>query len=110
MHCVTGGQYRGPWPDFVNGYLIDLLLPMCVYLLAQVSLRKHFSVRTSRWLGAGATLLIGGTVEALQGLGFPVFGATFNPWDLLMYALGTGLGWLLDRLVLDGWERAPGRT
>jgi hypothetical protein len=104
LHLVTGPHYRGPWPDFVNGYLIDILLPMCVYLLAQLGLRERFSLRNSRLLGAAGTLLIGFSVETLQGLGYPVFGSTFDPLDYVMYALGAGLGLALDLRVLEKWE------
>ena len=33
FHIVTGENYQGPFPIFVNGYLIDILLPMALYLL-----------------------------------------------------------------------------
>jgi hypothetical protein len=33
LHFVTGEQYQGPFPAFVNGYLIDILLPMALFLL-----------------------------------------------------------------------------
>jgi len=32
LHFVTGEQYQGPFPVFVNGYLIDILLPMALFL------------------------------------------------------------------------------
>ena len=33
LHLVTGENYQGPFPFFVNGYLIDILLPMTLILL-----------------------------------------------------------------------------
>ena len=33
LHFVTGEGYQGPFPVFVNGYLIDILLPMVLFLL-----------------------------------------------------------------------------
>jgi hypothetical protein len=38
-------------------------------------------------------------VETSQYYGFPIFGSTFDPLDILAYAVGVGLGVLLD-LVL----------
>ena len=33
LHFVTGSHYSGPFPLFVNGYLIDILLPFGLYFL-----------------------------------------------------------------------------
>lgn len=33
LHFVTAENYQGPFPIFVNGYLIDILLPMVLFLL-----------------------------------------------------------------------------
>jgi hypothetical protein len=33
LHFIKGENYQGPFPIFVNGYLIDILLPMALYLL-----------------------------------------------------------------------------
>lgn len=102
---MIGPGYAGPFRPFVTGYLMDLLLPMDVYLLSQVALRKHYPLAKSRWLGALGTLAIGLTVELLQYRGVPLFGSTYDPLDLLMYALGTGLGLGLDFGLIQAWEK-----
>ena len=33
LHFLTGPSYHGPFPEFVNGYLIDILLPFAFYFL-----------------------------------------------------------------------------
>lgn len=33
LHFVTGPSYSGPYPVFVNGYLIDIVLPLATYFL-----------------------------------------------------------------------------
>ena len=33
LHFVTGSHYRGPYPGFVNGYLLDILVPFAFYFL-----------------------------------------------------------------------------
>jgi hypothetical protein len=48
LHFVTGLDYAGPFKTFVNGYLIDILLPMNVYLLFQISIRKKLNPGLSR--------------------------------------------------------------
>lgn len=105
LHFVIGPHYQGPFRPFVTGYLMDLLLPMDVYLLAQVALRKEYAVSKSRLLGALGTFGIGLAVEILQLKGVPLFGSTFDPVDLLMYALGTGLGFGIDRTLISRWEK-----
>ena len=102
---MIGPEYTGAFRPFVAGYLMDVLLPMDVYLLAQVALRKHYPLSKSRWLGALGTLAIGGTVEFAQYLGVPLFGSTYDPLDLLMYALGTGLGLGIDFGLIQAWEK-----
>lgn len=96
LHFVTGENYRGPFPIFVNGYLIDILLPMAMYLLMgliQVELIHHPIFR------AAAVFLFGCMVEISQYLGRPFFGNTFDPLDILAYAGGVLLGMLLDMIL-----------
>lgn len=108
LHVVTGPQYAGPFPEFVNGYLIDILLPMGLYLLLCPQDDKI------RWINpwyvkAAPVFLIGVVVETLQYFGHPVFGRTFDPLDYLMYAIGVGLGIMLDKLLFPQlfpfWKR-----
>lgn len=40
MHFIIGPDYSGIFENFVRGYLIDLILPLNLYLLLQISLRK----------------------------------------------------------------------
>jgi hypothetical protein len=104
LHFATGPQYDGPFKLFINGYLIDIILPLNVYLLFQISLRKKLTLNQSRMFGALATFFIGITVEILQYFEMPVFGQTYDPWDFLMYALGTLMGFAFDTVILDRFE------
>ena len=98
LHFLTGSQYRGPFPGFVNGYLIDILLPFALYfLICLVDLRifKHW------WARATVPFLIGVKVEVAQYYGLPIFGQTFDPLDLLAYGTGVTLAVLTDKLLLS---------
>jgi len=97
LHFVTGENYRGPLPGFVNGYLIDILLPMTLYLL--MGLFPTWWVR-SPVFRAGAVFGFGCLVEASQYYGRPIFGNTFDPLDIAAYAAGVSLGVLLDLVLL----------
>ena len=96
LHFITGESYRGPFPIFVNGYLIDILLPMAMYLLMGLIEVKTIHHPVFR---AAAVFLFGCAVETSQYFGRPFFGSTFDPFDILAYASGVLLGVLLD-LVL----------
>jgi hypothetical protein len=97
LHFVKGENYQGPFPVFVNGYLIDILLPMTLYLL--MCLFQNKLIRSSLFR-ACAVFGFGCVVEASQYLGYPIFGSTFDPLDILAYASGVLLGILLDLVLL----------
>jgi hypothetical protein len=96
LHFVTGEDYRGPFPLFVNGYLIDILLPMTLFLLMGLIGNRVIGSAPFR---AGAVFGFGCLVEASQYFGRPFFGSTFDPLDILAYAGGVMLGLLLDLVI-----------
>lgn len=98
LHLLTGPDYRGPLRAFVTGYLIDLVLPFSLVLLLGVGLDRSPRLRLPA-VRAAVVFLIGATVELLQYLGVPVFGRTFDPLDLLMYAVGAIAALAFERLV-----------
>ena len=97
LHFVTGEKYGGPVPVFVNGYLIDILLPMTLVLLMGLVQNKFIRSPLFR---AGAVFIAGCLVEFSQYAGFPIFGSTFDPLDILAYAGGVLFGLSLDLMVL----------
>ncbi len=107
LHFVTGDEYCGPFPLFVNGYLIDILLPFGMVLLLslfEVGILHHWAVR------CGLVFAFGVFVEMMQLAGKPFLGSTFDPLDILMYALGVGLAVVLDQIVFPrihglGWTQ-----
>lgn len=104
LHFLIGPNYQGIYKHFMRGYLMDILLPMNLYLLLQISLRKKLSVFLSRVLGALFTFVFGTLVELLQFHDILFLGSTYDPLDIVMYALGTALGLALDLLVISRME------
>jgi hypothetical protein len=96
LHFVTGENYQGPFPVFVNSYLIDVLLPMTLFLLMSLFENK---IIHSILFRACAVFGFGCVVEASQYFGQPIFGSVFDPLDILAYAGGVCLGVLLDLFV-----------
>ena len=105
LHFLIGPNYRGVFEEFIRGYLIDVVLPLNLYLLLQVSLRKMVSVLKARFIGAGFTFCFGVMVEILQLNKIPLFGSTYDPMDILMYGIGVGIGVLLDFTIIENFEK-----
>ena len=96
LHLITGEHYEGPFPLFVNGYMIDILLPFAFYFLltlTEIPFLKSWMRRFALIFGL-ATL-----VEISQASSTPLFGRTFDPLDIAMYALGALLAAFLDEVV-----------
>ena len=108
LHFVTGENYRGPFPAFVNGYLIDILLPMTMYFLLGLIEVKWIQSTLFRTV---AVFLFGCFVETSQYFGYPLFGSTFDPLDVLAYTGGVMLGIFLDLVlfprIVPRWSKSP---
>ena len=98
LHFVTGPNYRGPFPVFVNGYMIDVLLPFAMVLVLGIS-EPAILRNVIGW--CIFVFGVGVTVETLQYFGVPLFGRTFDWIDFIMYALGVGLAILFEKFVLE---------
>jgi hypothetical protein len=98
LHFLTGPGYRGPFPAFVNGYLIDILLPFAMYLVLGIT--RQSILRSGITRGA-FVFAIGAVAETAQYFGVPIFGRTFDPLDYLMFGVGIGLAVVFERIVLS---------
>jgi hypothetical protein len=104
MHFIIGPDYNGIFKNFIRGYLIDLILPMNLYLLLQISLRKKVTIVKSRVIGAICTFSFGVIVEILQLLKIKFLGSTYDPLDIVMYGIGVIIGLLVDYTIIDKFE------
>ena len=98
LHFLTGPRYRGPFPAFVNGYLIDILLPFSMYLVLAVAKQSILRSRIARGVFVFA---IGAATETLQYFGVPIFGRTYDLLDYLMFGVGIGLAVVFEKMVLS---------
>jgi hypothetical protein len=101
---------------FVNGYLLDILVPLGFYFLLRVNGLSPFR----EWI-VSAVFVFGAAsaVEIAQLYNIPLLGRTFDLLDFGAYALGVALAVLLDTRVfpriLRFWtpeasERTPSLT
>ena len=108
LHFATGSHYGGPFPLFVNGYLIDILLPFGLYLLLCLN---NNVILNSWFVKALLIFTTAAAVELVQYNGIPLLGSTFDPLDFLMYGLGILLAVLCDTLlfprIFSFWHPAP---
>lgn len=96
LHLVTGTDYEGPFPTFVNGYLIDLVLPFGLYFLLCLT----DSIIFDSWFVKGSLIFLAAfLVEMAQYRDIPLFGRTFDPFDIVMYGLGVLLAILFDQFL-----------
>ena len=102
LHFVTGPQYRGPFPAFVNGYLIDILLPFAMFLVLGIADQPILRGRLAR---GAAVFAVGAVTETLQYFGVPIFGQTFDWIDYLMFGAGIGLAAIFEHVVLVRIQR-----
>jgi hypothetical protein len=96
LHFLTGPGYRGPLPVFVNGYMIDILLPFAMVLVLGVVDQPLLRSDITRGILVFGT---GAVTETLQYFGVPIFGQTFDPLDYGMFAIGVGLAVAFEKAV-----------
>ena len=96
LHFFTGHNYQGSYPEFVNGYLLDILVPFAFYFL----LCLPDAVFLRSWVvKALPVFAVGCAVEIAQFYGVPILGQTFDPLDFLMYGIGVLSAAALDVVV-----------
>jgi len=61
---------------------------------------RHLELLSGWRAKAIAVLAAASIAETLQGLGVPMLGRTFDPFDFVMYGVGVVVAVLLDRLAL----------
>ena len=96
IHLFTGSNYKGPYPGFVNGYLLDILVPFGFYFLScliKFPLLKSWIVRSILVFGVASF------TEIAQFFGVPIFGQTFDPVDFVMFGMGIILATIFDIIV-----------
>ena len=86
----------GFWHDLYYSYFSDLAMPFAFYfLLCAAESQFHFLRRW--WIKAILVFGLALTAEILQGFGIYALGRTFDPWDVVMYALGVLLAVAVER-------------
>ncbi|MFO0559034.1 MAG: DUF2809 domain-containing protein [Polyangiales bacterium] len=104
--CLAVGvfvlAYRGPGRAIVRGHLGDLAVAALLYFALALAFASKTTVRSR----AALVAIVAFSTELFQFVGPSLrrstlvdltVGRTFDPWDLLAYALGIALAALIDR-------------
>lgn len=100
IHVFRLGQiFSGQAYDLYYSYFSDLVLPFSGYFLlaindASIPIMRRWTVK------AGIMFALTTTAEICQYFGLEVLGATFDPVDMVMYALGVVLAVIVDVKLL----------
>ncbi|MBG0859311.1 MAG: hypothetical protein IQL11_07370 [Bacteroidales bacterium] len=99
MHIFRVGSYlHGDLYLLYYSYVSDLIIPFGFYFLLCIN---ELTIKILQKWYVKASFIIGITalVEILQLLGIYALGITFDPIDILMYALGVGIAVIFDRYL-----------
>ncbi len=97
-------SWTAAWlPNILVRYTGNFSVSFAVYFLARLGILDWLKPRFQPWVSLAAALLVVESFELLNGYG--LMANTYDPWDLLANALGVGLAFGLDRLLLNGAER-----
>lgn len=96
-------RVSGIWHTLYASYFSDLSLPFGFYFLLCASEQKIDLLRRW-WVKAGLLFGLACAAEMLQFFGVYALGSTFDPIDILMYAMGTLLAVMVERSLFARWE------
>jgi len=103
----TGPSYRGPFRWFITGYAMDILLPFSSYFLL-LAAAETLTMLRHWWIKVSVVFAVMSCAEVAQYLGVPIFGQTFDPWDLVAFIGGALMAAATDQILLpclfDFWR------
>lgn len=101
VHMIRLGTYfEGKLYIYYYSFFSDIIIPFGVYFLlclndATIPILRSWVVKCS------LIFIVCASAEMLQYFGFYALGVTFDPLDLVMYAIGVLLAALLEKQVFE---------
>jgi hypothetical protein len=93
-----GTNFDGYAYEFYYSYSADFIVPFGFYFLLYVNETSYPFLRN--WRMKAAIIIAGATLAEIgQGFGLYVFGKTFDPVDVIFYAIGAMSAVVVDVLV-----------
>ncbi len=97
--ALTMSHVRG---GFFSSYLSDMTFPPWFYIVLRERVPKKRVIKWIRWFGrspgraASAIFFVGVASEVGQRSGIPA--GTYDPWDIVAYAVGLLICYVIDTL------------
>ena len=89
--------YRGPGRVLVRGHVGDVAATMLVYAVAGMTLRARIAIRALVTFAFALAIELGQTMWRADSLaGELLIGSTFDPWDIVAYAIGVAIAVVWD--------------
>lgn len=108
IHIFRLGTYLdGNSYIFYYSYGADVLIPFGIYFLLGIN-ELHVKVLRKWYVKAAVIVGFATLLEILQFFGIYALGTTFDPFDILSYAIGVGIAVFFDRYVfrkiIPNWD------
>ncbi len=89
---------------FFANHMFEMLFFANAYLIFQLITRRFWVVARCRVIAVILFVILGFVIEILQYQGYSFLGETYRPLDILAYAIGVGVGFIIDAYILDQFE------
>jgi hypothetical protein len=100
LHAVNiKASLHGKAYELYVSYFSDIVIPFGLTILLSLNETIHPALRSPA-LRALVVFAVASLVELLQRFGVYLLGTTFDPMDLLMYAIGCALAVAVETLLL----------
>ena len=105
-----GGYLDGKWQDLYYSYFSDFIIPFAFYFLLCLN-ERAIPVLRKGYVKFLFIFVICLALEIGQYYGYYNVGHTFDPLDILVYALGAGVALLVDQRIFKPhlWFWDPSR-
>lgn len=101
IHIFRLGQiFQGQAYNLYYSYFSDLILPFGMYFVLTLN-EVAISFLRKWYVKAGIIFSFTTIAEICQFFGIEVFGATFDPFDILMYGMGISVAAFIDGKVFS---------
>ncbi len=99
IHAFRVGTYlEGRLFTLYYSYFGDIIIPFGIYFL--LSINDSTLPFLADWRVKAVAVFVAATfTEVMQAFGFYALGVTYDPLDILMFAIGVLLAVILDRII-----------
>ena len=95
-----GHNLEGNFYKLYHSYISDLIIPFGTYFLLCMNEIRIRSLR--KWYSKALVVFgVATFIEILQAFGYYIFSKTFDPLDIVMFAIGVSLAAFVDKKIFE---------